>query len=314
MSDEGAGAARGEKVSAVGLVAALVSMVCWGLSAVIGRATDLEPLVLVFYRVWMAALFAVIVLRVRGGRVSWQHLRMCALGGLGFGFDLMLFFTALEHTTVANTTVITTMVPLPMLFIAPRLFGERIDRADVLWAGVALVGVAVLVFGSTGLPVWSPGGDLVAVGALLAWTVYVVTSKRTRDRVDALSYTTHTAIIAALVVTPFAAVSGQDLSWPDWGDWFWVAMSAIGVGWGAHVLMNIAVGRIPIWLASTLQLGIPVSSTVLVALFLDEPFVLAQGLGMGLAIAAMTAMVLRSQHRPAAVPPGAAVPTAATEA
>lgn len=310
MGDEGFRTVPAQPLSLVGLFAGLVALLFWGMSAVIGRATDLDPLALVLYRMWMAALFGATVLYLRGGRVTRAHLRLCSLGGLGFALDLMLFFTALRMTTVANTTVITTMVPLPMLFLAPRLFGERIGRGDVAWAGVALVGVGVLVFGSTGVPTWSPRGDLVAVGALLAWTMYVVASKRTRDRVDALSYTAHTAIIAAFVVTPFALVSGQDLSWPDWEDWFWVSMSAVGVGWVAHILMNVAIGRIPIWLASTLQLGIPVTSTVLVALFLDEPFVLVQGVGMALAIAAMTVMVLRSQRRPAAAPSAPAPPAA----
>lgn len=302
-----------QPLSLLGLAAALVSVLCWGLSAVIGRATDLDPLALVFYRVWVAALFAVVVLRLRGGRVSGAHLRLCFLGGLGFAFDLMLFFSALRLTTVANTTVITTMVPLPMLFLAPRLFGERVGRSDVAWAAAALAGVAVVVFGSTGLPRWSPGGDLVAAGALLAWTTYIVTSKLTRDRVDALSYTTHTALVAAVVVTPFAVLSGQDLSWPAWGGWFWVSMSAVGVGWGAHVLMNVALGRIPIWLAGTLQLGIPVSSTALVAVFLDEPFVGVQGFGMALAIAAMAVVVLRSQRRTAVAIGGVTAAVASAE-
>lgn len=285
--------------SAVGIVAAVVSLVFWGMTSVIGRVTDLDPLSLVFYRLWLAALFATVVLYARGGRVDLGHLKLSVAGGIGFAFDLMLFFTAIRRTTVANATVIVAMVPLPMLVVAPRLFGERLARSDVAWAAVAMGGVGLLVFGSTGLPTWSPAGDVLAVGALLAWTLYVAASKRTRDRVDALSYTTHTGIVAALVVTPFALLSGQDLSWPDGDDWFWVAVSAIVVGWGGHLLMNVAIGRIPVWLSGTLQLGIPVSATVLVALFLDEPVTLLQVAGMGLAITAMAAMAVQSQRRTA---------------
>lgn len=285
--------------TAVGIVAAVVALLFWGMTSVIGRITDLDPLSLVFHRLWLAALFATVVLYARGGRLDLDHLRLSVAGGIGFAVDLMLFFMAIRRTTVANATVIVAMVPIPMLVIAPRLFGEKLARLDVAWAVVAMGGVSLLVFGSTGLPTWSPAGDLLAVGALVGWTLYVAASKRTRDRVDALSYTTHTGLVAAIVVTPFALLSGQDLSWPDREGWFWVTLSAIVVGWGGHLLMNVAIGRIPVWLSGTLQLGIPVSATVLVALFLEEAITPLQVGGMAIAIAAMTAMVLQSQRRSA---------------
>ena len=102
--------------------------------------------------------------------------------------------------------------PILMLLIVGRLFGERVHRRDVLLSMVAIAGVGIVMFGSAGLPDANPHGDLLAAGALFAWTGYFVFSKRTQQAMSPLEYTAATALWATALNTPIAFLSGQSLA------------------------------------------------------------------------------------------------------
>ncbi|MEZ5412301.1 MAG: DMT family transporter [Acidimicrobiales bacterium] len=276
----------------LGYGAAVGALVFWGGQAVIAKGVELDPLPLVFYRVWLAVVWSVGMLYLTGGRLSRVLLRRSLLGGIAFGLDLVLFFTALKLTTVANTTVIASLQPVLLVFAAPLLFHEKIKLHEILLAAVAIVGVVLVVFGATGLPEWSARGDVWALATLFAWTGYFMASKAARAQLSAVEFTAGATLIAAVVVTPFAALSGQDWGPPTAANWFWIAMMAIGPGWAGHYLMNWALGHVPIWFGGCVALASPVASAVMAALFLDEHVTLLQGLGMAVTVASLIAMTV----------------------
>ncbi len=287
-----------------GLPAALLAMVGWAASGVIAKGLDeLGPLAVVFWRMWLYTALVVVYLRLRGTPLRLSSIRASAAGGLSLGVDIMLFFVALRLTTVANATVIGSCQPLIMLLIAGRLFGEQPRRQHWALALVALAGVAVVLFGSSGLPAWSPVGDLVSVATVIAWTLYFVFSKLSRGRIDAAQYTGGSALVAALISTPFAIGSGQVFELPSANAWLWLIILSIGPGFTSHMLMNWALREIPAWLGSTLTLAIPVTSTLLAWAFLGEEVVPLQFLGMGLVLGALGALVVDQNRRPAAPAP-----------
>jgi hypothetical protein len=68
--------------------------------------------------------------------------------------------------------------------------------------------------------------------------------------------------------------------------------------------MNWSLGRIPAWLAGTLTLAIPVTSTLLAWAFIGEQVRLVQFLGMAVVIAALTVVLISQSSKavPAAAP------------
>ena len=204
----------------------------------------------------------------------------------------MLFFSALRLTTVANATVIGSCQPLLMLLIAGRLFGERPRRHDWLLAMIAICGVIIVMFGSTGVQGWSPAGDLLSVGTVVAWTLYFVLSKLSSRKIESSQYTGATAVVCALFATPFALASGQVFDVPSGNAWIWLIILSIGPGFASHMLMNWALVRIPVWFGSTLTLAIPVTATVMAWVFLSEDVVALQFLGMGIVLFALALIVL----------------------
>ncbi len=275
-----------------GLPAAALAMVGWAASGVIAKGIDeLGALAVVFWRMWIYTAIVLVFLHLRGTPLRRSSIRASLGGGLSLGADIMLFFVSIRLTTVANATVIGSCQPVIMLLIAGRLFGERPRRADWSLAMLALSGVAIVLFGSSGLPEWSPVGDALSVVTVIAWTLYFVFSKLTRSTIDSSQYTGATALLAALVSTPFAIGSGQVFDLPSANAWLWLIILSIGPGFTSHMLMNWAFGHIPAWLGSTLTLAIPVTSTLLAWAFLDEPVVAIQFGGMAVVMLALALLV-----------------------
>src|SRR5690606_1668455 len=90
---------------------------------------SMDPLVAAFYRLWfgVAILWSVAFLRGRGRRpLSWQWLRLCIAGGALFGLHQIFFFHALHATRVANVTIIASLQPALVAFLAAKLFDEPV--------------------------------------------------------------------------------------------------------------------------------------------------------------------------------------------
>jgi drug/metabolite transporter (DMT)-like permease len=291
----------GRSGSAVGIGAALIAMVAWSASGVITKGIDMDGLAVVLYRMWLYTAVMLVVLAAQRNRLTWAKLRASLLGGIALGLDVALFFSAVKQTTIANATVIGALQPILMLAFGRRIFGESeaASRRDVILSFVAIAGVGVVMYGSTGLPDWKPRGDILAFCGLLAWTCYFVFSKKTQERLNPIEYSAATALIAAVVNTPIAFGSGEDLSWPSAGNWVWLVLLAVGPGLVGHVFMNWSLTRIPVWLGATLALFIPVTSTLLAWLFIDEDVVGVQFAGMAIVLAALAGVVLRPKGVPA---------------
>lgn len=276
-----------------GIPAAAIAMVGWAASGVIAKGiTELGTFAVVFWRMWIYAVIVILFLKIRGTPLRKDSLRISWKGGVSLGADIMLFFSALRLTTVANATVIGSCQPLIMLLIAGRIFGERPKRYDWILAIVAIGGVATVMFASTGVQGWSLSGDLLSVATVVAWTLYFVFSKLSSRKIESSQYTGATALICALFATPFALASGQLFDMPSTNAWIWLFVLSVGPGFTSHMLMNWALVRIPVWFGSTLTLGIPVTATVLAWVFLGEDVVALQFLGMGIVLFALAVIVV----------------------
>ena len=139
-----------------GISAAAIAMVGWAASGVIAKGiTELGALSVVFWRMWIYAAIVLAFLYFRGTPLRMSSIRVSLRGGIALGADIMLFFVSIRLTTVANATVIGSCQPIFMLLLAGRLFGERPRRLDWALASLALLGVAIVMFGSSAVTISS---------------------------------------------------------------------------------------------------------------------------------------------------------------
>lgn len=274
-----------------GLLAAAIAVTAWGTSSVIAKALPQGGLVVATYR--FASYFVIIGLwrALRGSYLSWNALKHSFAGGFLLAADVAFFFTAIKLTTVVNATIIGSLQPLILTAYGVKFLGERVRRADVLLGSVALAGVVVIVLAGSSSGDANIWGDLAAVGALVSWSAYFVFAKRAHGVVSPSDYTLAAALIVTLFNAPLAVAFGQSMAWPSWQDWIWLLAMALGAGVLGHNMMNWSIVRIPLWLGSTMTLLVPVMSSAIAWVFLDEPLNAVQITAMTISLVAIGALV-----------------------
>ena len=87
---------------------------------------------------------------------------------------------------------------------------------------------------------------------------------------------------------------------PSGDDWLPLAALIVVAGVIGHSLMNWGIPRLPVWLASTMTLLIPVVSSLAAWIFLDEVLTVPQLVAMGVVIGALWVVV--TTNTPASTP------------
>jgi drug/metabolite transporter (DMT)-like permease len=279
-----------------GAAAALGGVVLWGsLVVLVKTGEETNGLVIGFHRIWVGALGVALVALAVGRFPDRRAFRLSLAGGLLFAADIVLFFSAIKLTTVANATIVGALQPMILLYVGARQFGERITGGLVVLTAIAVGGAALVAVGSADATGgWSPLGDLLAVAALATWAGYFAASKQARRSLGTLEYLTAFLVIAAVCVAPVAVAFGGGLA-VDGETWAVILVLALGSGAVGHFLMNWSHGHIPLYLASLLTLSLPAVSAVSAALFLGEPLIGLQVMGIAVVVGALAVVVHRTE-------------------
>lgn len=138
--------------------------------------------------------------------------------GLSMAVVILMFFQAMERLPLGIAIALQFLGPLGV-----AVFGSR-RVLDFLWAGLAALGVTLLVGLHEGGGSLDPGGVMWGLGAGVGWACYVLCGRAAR-RADTPSVAAVAASIAAVIALPFGiAGAGTALLSPE------VLPLAIGVG------------------------------------------------------------------------------------
>lgn len=190
----------------------LVGMaVLWGASWPAGRiiAQSMPPLAGACLRFALAAMALIPWLYWADGMQqlkSWsvqRWLGMTAAGATGvFGYAAF-FLSGLQHLPAGKAALVITLNPVMTLLIAAWLFKERLNTIIGLGMLLAFIGaVAVLSHGQP-LALLQGGmgvGELLILGCVVCWVLYTLIGRWMLTGVDALSTTTVTSSIGALLL------------------------------------------------------------------------------------------------------------------
>ena len=294
---------RPPRATRLGILALVGPLTAFSLMNLIVKVTHLPPPAFAFYRLWLGVLVMFAALKVTGRRLSWVDLRRSAPSGVLFGANIALYFTALRLTNIADVLIVAALQPTLTLIVAGRLFGERVETRDWALTSVSLIGVVLVILGSSGSPAWSLRGDLFAVGALFAWTTYWLLSKRVRVDLPAFEYMASVTLVAAVVISPLALLSGQSLHLRP-HDALWLVVFVAGAQ-GGHTLLAWSHAQVDVSVSSLLILIEPVVSPVAALIFLGEPLPALSIAGGLVTVAAVGAVIRRATRmaQPDSIPP-----------
>jgi drug/metabolite transporter (DMT)-like permease len=262
--------------SRIALIGAGLAVTAWGSSGVIVKYITVSSTEIAVYRFTFYAIIMVLFLKVRGTPLTFKALRTSLWGGISLGLNVAFFFESLKRTTVVNATIIGSLQPVLISIYSYKTFGEKVRRKDIIVGFIALLGTFGVVAGSSGTAEWDITGDLLAVAALFTWSAYFVVSKKTQDLVTPLEFTAASGVITGFLNFGIALIFGISFTIPSNKDIFWIIVLATVAGLIGHSLMNWSLVRIPLWVGSTLTLFVPVVSSFLAWVFLDESLNLIQ--------------------------------------
>ncbi len=283
--------APSDEIRGLGMAGALLAVSAWGAASVIAKHVDMGGLAVATYRFGSYGLVVAIVMTVRRTPVNLRVMRASMAGGIALGADVAFFFSAIKLTTVANATVIGALQPVVVAITANRFFGETIRRRDVVLGLVAIVGVVVVVMAAASDAPSDWRGDVLAVGALFAWSAYFIFARQAKGVITSNEYTVGAAIWVAIINAPLALAFGQSMAWPSLSNWFWILVMAFGAGILGHAAMNWSLQQIPLWLGSTFTLLVPVISSTVAWFAFDEPITAIQIVAIAVVLAALTGVI-----------------------
>ncbi|MGP1252775.1 MAG: DMT family transporter [Kiloniellales bacterium] len=196
-----------------GRLLVLLAGVFWSLAGLFVRAMESAgDWQVVFYRSLTLVVFLALVLAFRDGRRLPLTLSVAGwtpvLAGFFLSFAFVCFVTSMTRTTVANTLFLLSAAPLLAAFLGWIFLREGVRKATWVAMAVAMLGVGVMV--GDGLAQGSPLGDLLALGAALAFALFTVTLRR-KPGVDMLPTTVYAGLFAMLWSGPAALATGQGL-------------------------------------------------------------------------------------------------------
>ena len=275
------------------MAAVLAPVVGWSFANTIVKIVHVQPVAFAFWRLWLATATMLLVLVVTRRRMTWRILKASAPGGVLFALNLVFFFSAIRHTAVADVLVIGALQPALTVLAAGKMFGERVSRGDVLWILASVAGVIAFVVGSRSTPNWSLIGDLFAVGSLLVFTAYFFVSKRVRRQTGPVEFMVCVTVVAAVVITPIALLSGQPLSGIRWQDWVWLVVFAISAQ-GGHLLLAWAHNHVDLTVATLLILAETPLSAVIALVVLGQPLTVIMIVSGLLTMACLGVVVYRA--------------------
>jgi drug/metabolite transporter (DMT)-like permease len=274
------------------VLAAILAVTAWGIGPIFNRALSVSTSSIVFYRMLFGLPIMVVMAYLNGGSLNWPIIRKAALPGFMFALSFITGFAAVKMTSIANATMVTTLQPVLVLFVAPKLFGEKITKKKLLYSGSALLGVLVVVMAAASTSGAHLNGDLLAVLNIFIWTTYFVMSKKRRDEgIHSWSFLAAVFFCASIVVLPYGAITSNDLGAMRVSDWWYIIGMAVGPGVIGHGMMTWAQGHIDVSLASLLGLISPVISSILAWFFFQQSLTVVQLFGGVIVLASLTALV-----------------------
>ncbi len=176
----------------------------------VGELSPLEVVLVRFTGAGLVYLPLLWSLRVRVARADLPAL--AGLGLLAIPVNQGLLMTGLARSTPGHAALLYALTPIFVFLIARVRLGERASIAKLAGIGIAFVGVVVVLLAG-GTVTWSAdsqlAGDLLILGAVLAWACYAVWGKPYAERYGAVAFSGLSVLLGTLLFLPIGLATAR---------------------------------------------------------------------------------------------------------
>ncbi len=245
----------------------------------------IEPFTFAFFRFVLSSivLLTIVHLRRNGPPIEKKdYLRIIGLGVLIIPFNQTTYLAGQKMTAASHGALLFATVPI-WLFVAGLIhLKEKFMLRRGIGVVLGLAGVIIIINGaaveiSTDY-VW---GDLIILGAVMAWVYYTILGKSLVVKYGAWRVTAYALSSGSLLYFPFGLYRACtfDYAAVPWGAWLCVLYAAFGVSVTAYVLWywllkHMEASRLAVF--NNIQ---PVIASVAALIFLEEPIGLSLIIG-----------------------------------
>ena len=261
----------------------------WGSIGVLVRDINLPAVVIVGFRVWIAALALGTWLAMRSGRAAllpthgWGRI---AVMGAGLALHWMALFAALKRAPIGTVLLITYLAPVGIALLAPRTLGERLAPRTIGALALGTGGMALVA-----APALDASGVGVALAGLAAvlYVMLVLVGKPLSVEYGGIRIAFLQLAVAGLVLVPVAATATWHGPERSWG---WLLLLGLGHTAAGLWVFYAALARLAASQVGILAYLEPASAVLFGWIFLSERPRLATVVGGALIVAA-GALVMR---------------------
>jgi drug/metabolite transporter (DMT)-like permease len=240
---------------------------------------DIPPISLAFWR-WTVALLIILPFSLKHIihqkdliRQNWKILTLLAI--LSVTNFSMFIYMALKSSTVTNTVLINSMIPIFIVLVSWMGFKERITLRQTVGIAASLTGLMFIIAGgnlSTLLAVRFSKGDIWTISAGMSWALYSVLLRKCPIEFDSRGFLATTIIIGIFFIFPFyiweiSTGKTMNITKASIGSIIYVALFASVL---AYIFWNKAIQIIGANKTGIFIHLMPVFSIILAIIFLDE--------------------------------------------
>jgi drug/metabolite transporter (DMT)-like permease len=223
------------KPSALAFFALVAGNVAIAFGPLLVRYADSGPIATGFWRLVLATPFLLLVGHRFGFRLSQvkpQTLTLVIIAGLFFGADIIAWHIGIFQTKLGNATLFANCASLLLVIYGVYAARALPGKWQMLAVLLAFVGAALLMGQSLELSPLHFAGDLLSLGAGLAYTVYLLLMMRVRESTESWGALGMSSAVASLVLLPAALFAGEQIIPSIWWPVLLLAFSSQFFGQG----------------------------------------------------------------------------------
>jgi drug/metabolite transporter (DMT)-like permease len=256
----------------------------WGVNfSVIKYAlAEFLPLGFTVIRFFLAAIFLVAVIkrsRIPLSVLPEDRLAVAKLGFLGITLYNIFFMFGLKYTTAANSALLVSLSPLAGALIQAAWGKERITPRTACGLGLATLGVFLIIRSHHGAFRFTSSGtlgDLLTLGATLAWALYTISARPLLVKYPAATVTAYSMLAGSVLLLPAGI---PDLLRQDWAavsflSWCALAFAAFIAAGVAYVFWYDGVKKIGVTRTMAYHYLMPFAAVLFAAVVLGESITL----------------------------------------
>ncbi len=246
------------------------AVLLFGLAGLVGKLVNLAPHVIVFGRVLFACAalgIATVFLRLPAWPRPRRSLLAFAALGLLLAAHWTTFFLSVQESSVAVALVTYSTFPVFVALLEPLFFRERLRRADLVLAAVALAGILVLV-PSYELGDRATQGALWGIASGLTFALLALLNRKYVRQHSSITLTLYQDGFAAVVLLPFVIAARPSVTPRDLLLLVVLGVLCTAVG---HALFTAGLRGVKARTASMIACLEPVYGTALALLIREIP-------------------------------------------